>query len=130
MHASLCRRGLPALAFTCTLALALAPPSLAGSWPAGGAPLAVTAPGTVDDWLSRIGSWLRAAVWPGEGFGAGAARPQYGCGMDPSGQNCGSGAGAVRPQYGCGMDPSGQTCGNGPPRVTTTGSLHRGDGRR
>jgi hypothetical protein len=160
MHASPFRRGLPALALACTFALALAPPSLAASWPAAGAPLEVTAPG--GDWLlSRVGSWLRA-VWPGGGCGsdpsgrncgsgAGAARPQEGCGSDPNGLHCQSGAGAARPQAGCGGDPNGLHCPNGagaarpqegcggdpnghpctsPPRGATTSGLRRGDGRR
>jgi hypothetical protein len=143
MRASLSRRGLPALALACTLALAFAPPSLAATWSAASAPPAVTAAGS-SDWLSWVGSWLRA-MWPGGGTvsdlgqhgattgpgkGAGAARPQAGCGSDSNGQNCGTGAGAARPQCGLGSDPSGQNCGNSPPRTTTTGGLRRGDGRR
>ena len=131
MRAALSRRGLPALAIAFALALALAPRLLAAGWTAADVPLALTAPVSVD-WLSWVGSWLRA-VWPGAGsgperggqHGAGAARPQGGCGSDPNGQNCGNGVGVARPQYGCGSDPSGS-----PPRMTLTASLRRGNGRR
>jgi hypothetical protein len=98
--------------------LVTALPAAAGTSRAGTPSGEAASPGSglsLADWLS---SWL-GSFWPGAGHalapaprsgsspGPGRLRPDFGCGIDPSG-GCVSPPPATRPDFGCGIDPDGR----------------------
>jgi hypothetical protein len=133
MRASLPRRGFLVLALAFALSLALALPSVAGTWSPAGVSLAAPTAGGADV-LSRAWSWL-TALWPDAGCGAdpsgklcgGVAQvtPKAGCGSDPNGGRCRPPRAAVRPLAGCGSDPSGGNCGTTVPRPGSSAQAPR-----